>query len=166
MNYILCFFFLMTIFACQHGTSKSLTERQSSSKFSPQQQKLNTAKNLHDIGDHHAAIAQLRFLIDTAAYSSLIDEAYLLMVEWLLEVRRDSEAKRWASQFFKKHKDSPYCNKIIALFDQRPPQINIPSVTEMSEEPREVASTNDNLFLDFNDVMSNKADYETSKSNK
>ncbi len=159
MQYILCFIFIITSFACRQGTS---TFRHAN-KLDPSAQKLASAEDLHDIGDHHAAIAQLRLLIDTATYSPIVDRAYLLMVEWLIEIRREQEARRLASQFLMKHKDSPTCDKIIALFERKPESINAPLVSEMSEEPRELAADNENLFFDFNNLGGNRPNEELLK---
>ncbi len=81
-------------------------------------QKIDEAKNLYDLGEIDAAISTLRLFVDTHPYHPSQDQAYVLIIEWLLQLKRHNEAKRLASHFLSNHPQSPSAQKIIDLFDK------------------------------------------------
>lgn len=83
---------------------------------SDDEKKIHRAQSLHDMGEIEAAISVLKTLVDDLPYTQQKDRAYELLVEWLLQLRRDQEAKRIASYFLSHHKDSDSADKIIQLF--------------------------------------------------
>ncbi|HXW53228.1 MAG TPA: hypothetical protein VEL47_03885 [Myxococcota bacterium] len=79
-------------------------------------QKIDEAKHLYDLGEIDAAISTLRLFVDSRPYDFSHDQAYELIIEWLLQLKRTTEAKRLASYFLAKHPQSESAQKIIDLF--------------------------------------------------
>lgn len=130
-------------------------------KGNDQEDRLHRARSLHDMGEFDAAISQIRTLIDASTYSSSLDRAYELLIEWLLEIRQDNEAKRLASYFIANHKNSPSVNKIIPLFKkgsspEAPPTTASPeSVTTTPPESPKDENTSEDFLLELEKISAN-----------
>lgn len=122
-------------------------------KANDSEDKLHRAKSLHAMGELDAAISQLRTLIEGTTYSPPQGHAYELLIEWLIEIRENNEAKRIASSFMANHKDSPSVEKIITLFNKSttPEKSKTPPepVTAAPPEPKneEAGQNSDEDFL-------------------
>lgn len=77
---------------------------------------IDQARTLYDMGEIEASIAHLSILVDKGAYTASHDEAYELLISWLLAATRKDEAKRYASYFLMHHRDSPSANRIVEIF--------------------------------------------------
>ncbi len=71
------------------------------------------AKSLYAALEVEAAVAVLENAVATKLYHSSHDQAYELIVEWLLQLRRRKEAQRVASYFLAHHPKSPSSKKIV-----------------------------------------------------
>jgi len=77
--------------------------------------KISDARALYDMGEIDASIAHLSFLVDRA-YTPAHDEAYELLITWLLAANRYDEAKRYASYFLMHHQKTKTANRIVEIF--------------------------------------------------
>lgn len=102
--------------ACKHGdATKSLAMGQFV-KHDDVSDTLTNAQHLHASGDIEGAISLLKTLT-AKPYHPGHDRAYELLVEWLLQLNKTSEAKGVASYFLRTHKESASTKTIVALFD-------------------------------------------------
>lgn len=81
--------------------------------------KIHQAHALYDMGEIDAAIASLAMLVDKSSYMPAYDEAYEVLVNWLLQANRYEEAKRYASYFLNHHQKSKSAQRIADLFKGR-----------------------------------------------
>jgi len=72
---------------------------------------------LFDMGEIEAAITTLKAITDKAEYSKELDEAYELLVSWLMLLDRKQEATRITSFFLKNYPHSESAKKIIEIID-------------------------------------------------
>ncbi len=94
---------------------------------------IKNAQTLYDLGEIEASISHLRLLLDKP-YEPAHDQAYELIIEWLLQIHRDKEAKLLASHFLADHQNSPSAEKIIKLFDQKDHEEKIDEPKEETNE--------------------------------
>jgi hypothetical protein len=104
-------------------------------------QKIDEATALYDAGEIEAAVANLRLTVDNNAYQPAHDQCYELIVQWLLELKQQEEAKHVASYFLSHYPHSEYAQKIIDLFDKVAAtsdapldQVNLPEEDESTDE--------------------------------
>lgn len=100
------------------------------------------ARMLYDQGETEGAIAHLQNWVDDNSYTREQDVAYELIVTWLLENKQTAEAKRIASFFIARHKDSPSVQRIIDLFDKD--QVQQTSPSEFEKIPAEELNSEEN----------------------
>lgn len=120
------------------------------------EEKIYKAQLLHEMGEFEAALSQLKTIVDISPYSPIHDKAYELLIAWLLEIRKETEARRYASYFLAHHKDSPSVNKIILLFNKKTTDPkneitktadpSLPSSDEISKEPE---NDSENFILEL-----------------
>lgn len=120
------------------------------------EEKINKAQLLHEMGEFEAAISQLKTIIDITPYSFIHDKAYELLITWLLEIRKETEAKRYASYFMAHYKDSPSINIIISLFNKKSadPKNDIlktaePILPSYDQIPDEPENDSENFILEL-----------------
>jgi outer membrane protein assembly factor BamD (BamD/ComL family) len=95
---------------------------------------LRDARALYEMGETQAAIAQLSQALEKRTHGREHDQAYELLIEWLLETNNYAEAKRYATHFFNNYPTSPSAKRIDALFKSRAihekqmPQSQVPPV--------------------------------------
>jgi hypothetical protein len=103
---------IISLSSCSHKASTGrLVKRHDA------EQTILQAKSLYNTGEIDSAIVVLQNFIGSKVYHSSHDQAYELIVEWLLQVKRRNEAKRIASYFLTNHQASSSAQKIIDLFE-------------------------------------------------
>jgi branched-chain amino acid transport system substrate-binding protein len=95
---------------------------------------LKKAQTLYDLGEVEASIATLKLLVERP-YNASHDQAYELLVEWLLQLKRFKEAKVLASYFLDHHQQSPSATRIVKLFDQ------LDDETKLSKDTKDESPT-------------------------
>jgi hypothetical protein len=81
--------------------------------------KISNSQALYEMGEIDAAIANLALVVDQNHYCPAQDQAYELLVTWLLETNRYEEAKRYGSRFLFNNPKSDFSDRIVALFKER-----------------------------------------------
>lgn len=132
---------------------------------------IERAKGLTDAGEVDAGIAALSQLISNVPYSRHMDEAYELLVRWLLLNEESAKAKRIASQYLKDHGNSACATTIINLFNEPVPQAEVqPKVEEVIETPppvlEESPASDEDLEKLFNDIERNYNNAENADEKK
>ncbi len=139
------FVMFITLVSCTQGAASGRGATKSLSKQELSAQKIADAETLHEHGEIDGAISSLQTWIDNAPYEPAQDQAYELVVQWLLELNRHDEAKRIASFFLSHHQKSPSASRIIKLFDQAtPPVAPLPEHKETEPVPLEEKSGGEN----------------------
>lgn len=113
--------------------------------------KIDEATLLYDSGEVEAAIASLRMTVDNP-YQPAHDQCYELIVQWLLELKQQEDAKHIASYFLSHYPHSQSAQKIIDLFDRAPIITDAPVDQIHLEEENAPEDTSEDLtdqILDF-----------------
>ena len=110
--------------------------------------KISEAKSLYDAGEIDGAISTLRVFLDTNPYHPSHDQAYELMVDWLLQLKRIKEAKRVTSHFLSDHPQSKTAQTLIDLLDRPQMTDDEPNHNQEPEEKTE-SSTDDQEIVPF-----------------
>src|SRR5262245_14750405 len=66
-----------------------------SSKEERTAKKIKDSRALYEMGEIEAAIANIAMAVDNSAYTPAHDEAYELLIKWLLQANKNDEAKRY-----------------------------------------------------------------------
>ncbi len=107
---------MLILVSCATTTSNTVGHF---AKASEAELKIKRSQTLYEDGDLSAAISMLKTLIDQNVYTEEFDQAYELMIEWLLETAQTVEAQYYASYFLKNYSKSPSLKKILGLFDSK-----------------------------------------------
>lgn len=142
---------LIFVLSCTHRAYTSSKNSLSSEEID--QERINRAQTLHDMGEIAAAISILRTWVDQTAYRPQHNRAYELIVEWLLQINQQEEAKRVASYFLAHHQHSPSAKKIVDLFKvvsspQQPSGLKPTEETPLIEEKSNNEAPDQSLDLD------------------
>lgn len=118
MKYIFVALFILG--SCQSfGPAKNQRSLGYFSSSNELKNRLNMAKDLHDLGDIEAAIAMAKTIVDNEDNSETFKESYEYLIKWLLELQKRSEAKRVASYYLLRFPKNKNIDQIVSLFDEQ-----------------------------------------------
>lgn len=120
-------------------------------------------------GDVEAGISLLRTWVDSTQYKPTHDEAYELIVAWLLQLNRREQAKQVAAFFLARHPKSEHSKRIIQLFDQEPsppptkdvPKEPEPEIHDQQQEQNTETEEEEELLFDMEDMAPQPVDAKT-----
>ena len=95
---------------------------------------------LYDMGEVQSAILMLDNLIKREPYQPLMDDIYLKVINWMLEVSQTEQARLLADYFLKNYPKSKIVSEITALFGKKDESVKLdkePLKQEIKEEIKE-----------------------------
>lgn len=101
--------------------------------------RLKRAQQLYEMGQIDAAIASLNAMIHGTKMTPAVRQAYRLLIDYLLQAQRPSEAQSLASFFLRHNSHSQEARDIVALFGKQPPVAkDVKTIPPTPKPPQEV----------------------------